>query len=56
MVGVFPKLEAQMTRWVPGAGMESPNDLDAYVIATTELDPSLTRKRTKQAAITRDYV
>jgi len=35
-VGVFPALEAQMTRWVPGSGI-SPGNLDAFVWAMTEL-------------------
>lgn len=56
MVGTFPKLEAQMTRWVPNAGMDSPNDLDAYVIATTELAPQLTRKRTAPQTVARSYI
>lgn len=33
----FPKLEDQMTGWVPGAGMDSPDRLDALVWALTEL-------------------
>lgn len=35
-VGVFPELEIEMTRWVPGNG-PSPNRLDALVFALTEL-------------------
>lgn len=34
-VGAFPKLEDELCSWVPG--MESPNRLDAYVWAFTEL-------------------
>jgi len=36
-VGDFPLLEDEMTLWVPGMGMLSPNRLDALVWALTEL-------------------
>jgi len=36
-VGVFDRLERQMTEWVDGAGMDSPDRLDALVWAFTEL-------------------
>lgn len=36
-VGNFPLLEDEMTLWVPGMGMLSPNRLDALVWALTEL-------------------
>jgi hypothetical protein len=38
-VGEFPLLEAEMTGWIPNAGMPSPNRLDALVWAVTELVP-----------------
>lgn len=45
-VGLFPKLEDQLTRWVPGGGQESPDRLDAYVWGFTELlvKPAYTSK------------
>jgi len=36
-VGLFGELEDQMTTWVPDAGMDSPDRLDALVWALTEL-------------------
>lgn len=36
-VGSHPKLENEMTTWVPGMGMRSPNRLDALVFAVTDL-------------------
>jgi phage terminase large subunit-like protein len=36
-VGSFPKLENEMTQWVPGMGMRSPNRMDALVWLVTEL-------------------
>ncbi len=36
-VGSFPKLENEMTTWVPGSGQRSPNRLDALVFALTNL-------------------
>jgi hypothetical protein len=36
-VGPFPALEDEMVTWVPGAGMPSPNRLDALVWCVTEL-------------------
>ena len=39
-VGDFPMLEAEMTGWLPNAGMPSPNRLDALVWALTELMPA----------------
>lgn len=38
-VGDFPMLEAEMTGWMPNAGMLSPNRLDALVWAISELIP-----------------
>ena len=35
--GDFPKLEGELTSYVPGVGMASPNRLDAFVWAFTEL-------------------
>lgn len=40
-VGSFPELEDQMCDWVPGAGMLSPDRMDALVWALTELSQSL---------------
>lgn len=34
-VGTFPELETELTRWVPEAGMDSPNRLDACWAAGT---------------------
>ncbi len=34
--GVFPKLEEEMTSWVPGVTKKSPNRIDALVYAATE--------------------
>lgn len=50
-VGSYPKLEDELTTWVPNTGMSSPNRLDAYVWAATELF-LLERKRTDYAPIT----
>jgi len=36
-VGVFAELEDQMTEWVPGQGMRSPDRVDALVWAITDL-------------------
>lgn len=36
-VGGFPELEDQMTQWVPGTGMDSPDRMDALVWALTEI-------------------
>jgi len=37
-VGEFPRLEGQLVTWIPG--MDSPDRMDAYVHALTELaDP-----------------
>lgn len=36
-VGLFPDLEEQQTTWVPDAGMDSPDRLDALVWAITDL-------------------
>jgi phage terminase large subunit-like protein len=36
-VGAFPELEDQMTQWVPGTGVASPDRMDALVWALTEL-------------------
>lgn len=36
-VGIFPKMEDELTDWDPKAGMPSPNRLDADVWALTEL-------------------
>jgi phage terminase large subunit-like protein len=36
-VGLLPKLEGEQTTWVPDAGMESPNRMDALVWALTDL-------------------
>lgn len=33
----FPRLEQQMTQWVPGSGMTSPDRMDALVWSLTEL-------------------
>lgn len=39
-VGNFPKLENEMTTWVPGSGMRSPNRIDALVHGLTSLTKS----------------
>ncbi len=36
-VGAYPKLESEQSTWVPDAGMESPNRMDALVWALTDL-------------------
>jgi phage terminase large subunit-like protein len=36
-VGSFPKMENEMTTWVPGSGMKSPNRIDALVHGLTSL-------------------
>lgn len=36
-VGTLPKLEGEQTTWVPDAGMESPNRMDALVWSLTNL-------------------
>lgn len=45
-VGAFPALEGEQTRWVPGQGMASPNRIDAYVLGTMELDPTIAKPKT----------
>lgn len=35
--GTFPALEEEITSWIPGSGMRSPNRLDALVWAMSEL-------------------
>ncbi len=55
-VGTFPTLEGEMTRWVPGKGMPSPNRLDAKVYAHLELDPTLTQNFTRIGSKARTYV
>lgn len=42
-VGNFPMLESELTGWIPNAGMPSPNRLDAYVWACSELIDMLPR-------------
>ena len=44
-VGNFPALEGELTRWVPGSKMPSPNRMDAKVYAILELDPSIERNK-----------
>ncbi len=48
----FPRLEEQMTGWVPDSGMPSPDRLDAMVWAFTEL---MGRAAQVTAVSTRDY-
>lgn len=36
-IGTFPKLEQQLSTWIPGAGEKSPDRLDAFVWAFTHL-------------------
>lgn len=36
-IGSFPELEEEMTTWVPGAGMKSPDRMDALVWAITDM-------------------
>ena len=40
-VVTFPELEDQLTTWVPGTGMASPDRLDALVWGMTELNPTV---------------
>lgn len=48
-VGVYPRLEGQMTLWVPGDKTYSPDRLDALVFACTHLAPQATKPgRVKQ--------
>jgi len=39
LAGEFPSLEDELCLWVPGESRESPNRLDAFVWACTELMP-----------------
>lgn len=55
-VGTFPTLEGEMTRWVPGKGMPSPNRLDAKVYADLELDPTLAKARSNIVTRSRQFV
>lgn len=47
VVGQQPKLEAQLTGWIPGSG-ESPDRLDAMVWAATWLKPSAGKARIRK--------
>jgi len=54
-VGGFPRLEEQLTTWVPDSGMDSPDRLDALVWALTEL--LIDRPGGRQyASVTEDHV
>lgn len=48
-IGKFEDLETEMTSWLPGIGMKSPNRLDAMVWAFTEVYPDLAYKKAPRA-------
>jgi phage terminase large subunit-like protein len=50
-VGLFPELEDQLTTWVPGTGMKSPDRLDALVWMATELNPVEDEEETRTVHI-----
>jgi phage terminase large subunit-like protein len=55
-VGNFPALEGELTRWVPGSKMPSPNRMDAKVYAILELDPTISKPRGTLRSKPRNYV
>jgi len=54
-VGNFPALEGELTRWIPGSKMASPNRMDAKVYAILELDPSIERNKNPLKPRPRQY-